>query len=411
MRRLMLALAAAVALTTPARTAEPLNPYGVCAHLPRGDEFATAEKELQRMRQAGIGWARADFSWGGVQRKKDGAWQFDHLDKVIGWAEANRVTLLPILNYSVPWATPAHEHLDQWQAYVRAVVGRYHKRLRYWEVWNEQNLKHFWPNPSAADYVKLLRVSHQVIKGIDPGLVVVYGGTAGVPFDYLEATYKAGGGKLFDVMNVHPYSWPTPPERALYNHLVAVRELMKKHGDAAKPVWATEIGWPTHTGKRSVDEARQAEMLARAYLLALHAGVEVVFWYEFVSMGRHADDPESHFGILRKDLTPKPAMQAYDTLIRLRPVGSVRLDRPFRARHDGKGLHYPAWRQPGGTTVHAVWTNGDAGERTLRLEGTLQRVVDLHGKELPAKAEGGRLRLPVGEGVLYLVGPTALRVE
>lgn len=392
-----------------APAADPPNPYGVCAHLPRGDEYATAERELQQMRRMGIGWVRSDFSWGGVQHKKGGPWQFDHTDKVLDWAEANGVTVLPILNYSVPWANPAHEHLDEWTAYVRAVVGRYHKRLRYWEVWNEQNIKQFWPKPDAVAYGKLLKVTYDAIKAIDRDLVVVYGGTAGIPWDYLEASYKAGAGKLCDVMNVHPYSWPAPPEGALYNHLTTLRERMTKHGDGKKPIWITEIGWPTHEGKRTVSEERQAELIARAYILALHAGVERVFWYEFACMENRADDPEGHFGIVRKDLREKPAAKALATLITLRPPGSVRLDGDFRARHDGKGLHFPGWKRPDGKTVFAVWSNGEKRPAAVRVRGTVEQVVDLSGRVVTVKADGDRLALPVGERVLYVVGPTAVR--
>lgn len=391
--------------------ADPPNPYGVCAHLPRGDEYATAEKELQRMRQMGIGWVRSDFSWGAVQHKKGGPWHFDHLDKVIGWAEANKVTILPILDYSVPWANPAHEHLDDWKAFVHAVVSRYHKRLRYWEVWNEQNLKQFWPNPDAAAYVKLLRVTHETIKAIDRDLVVVYGGTAGIPWEYIEATYQAAARDRFDVMNVHPYSWPAPPEGALYNHLLNLRERMTKHGDAKKPIWITEIGWPTHQGKRTVSEERQAELIARAYLLALHAGVERVFWYEFANMENRADDPEGHFGILRKDLRDKPAAKALATLIALRPPGSTPLDGPFRVRHDGKGLHFPGWKRPDGKTVHAVWSNGEKPFGTLRVRGMVEKVTDLSGQVVTVQQDGDRLPLVVGEKVLYVVGATSIRAD
>ena len=220
------------------------SPYGVCAHLARGGEFKTHVEELALMREAGIKWARTDFDWSGVQKNAD-SWNFEHLDTLIANAEKAGVQILPILDYSVHFASPAHEHLDLWEKYVRALVERYRARIPVWEVWNEQNLPGFWPNPDPANYLKLLERSYKTIKAIDPNLTVAVGGYAGIPLDYIGKLYELGGGKYFDIMNVHPYSQPEPPEARLHDRLAELRELMAKHGDAAKPVWITEIGWPT----------------------------------------------------------------------------------------------------------------------------------------------------------------------
>ena len=125
--------AVGLAFGASSRGAEPISPYGVCAHLPRGDEFGTAREELRLMHEAGIGWARPDFSWSSVERRP-GQWTFDRLDRTVEWAEEAGVNLLPILDYDVDWARPAHKHLDKWTEYVRRVVIRYKDRIRYWEV-------------------------------------------------------------------------------------------------------------------------------------------------------------------------------------------------------------------------------------------------------------------------------------
>ena len=65
------------------------------------------------MRKAGIRWVRSDFSWSSVERRP-GQWAFGHLDETVDWAEAAGVKILPILDYDVAWARPAHKHLDQW---------------------------------------------------------------------------------------------------------------------------------------------------------------------------------------------------------------------------------------------------------------------------------------------------------
>ncbi len=223
------------------------SPYGVCAHISRGGEHQIAVKEMAAMNAAGINWVRTDFDWAGVE-KKEGEWDFASLDETVEWARQANINILPILDYDVAWARPVQQHLDKWSTYVRTVVTRYKDRLRYWEVWNEQNIGGFKKNSNGAkDYVLLLEATYKTVKAIDPNLTVVYGGTAGIPWDFLEESYKAGAKNFFDVMNIHPYRYPSRPETGkLYEDICKLRELMDTYGDSGKPIWITEFGWPTH---------------------------------------------------------------------------------------------------------------------------------------------------------------------
>ncbi|MDO4570273.1 MAG: beta-galactosidase [Planctomycetia bacterium] len=224
------------------------SPYGTCAHLAGGMEYDAMPQNLVAMRNAGIRWARADFSWSSVERKK-GVWTFDHLDTLLDNAEKHGITILPILDYHVEWARPAYKHPKEWREYVRRLVERYKDRIQYWEVWNEQNLKGFWGDePKPEDYVPLLKLTYETIKSIDPNLKVVYGGLAGVPFEYLEKTLQNGAGKYFDVMNIHPYRGGMITQKYVDNFvgdIQKVRDLLEKYGVGEKPIWITEMGWAT----------------------------------------------------------------------------------------------------------------------------------------------------------------------
>ena len=217
--------------------------YGICAHV-GGHEWGQREKVFGVAKEAGFAFVRADFSWNAIQKNAE-SWDYSKFDAVVADARENGIKILPILDYSVPFADPAHEHLDLWLKYVSNTVVRYQGDLRCWEVWNEPNLGGFWRHPNPAEYVKLLRPTYELIKRIDPKLTVVVGGFAGVPHEFVEGVYKAGGGKFFDVMNVHPYSQPEPPEVRLEERFAGLREIMVRYGDGAKPIWVTEIGWPT----------------------------------------------------------------------------------------------------------------------------------------------------------------------
>ena len=238
----LLILFATVSLTgVEAETTQ--HPYGVCAHVSRA-ELEIAPQEFDRMHEAGISRVRTDFDWSGVEPRR-GEWEFGRLDRLIRIAQEKKIDILPILDYDVPWATPAWKHLDAWGEYVRRTVSRYAKELRCREVWNEQNSLNFWRDtPDGANYTRLLRRASEEIRAIDPELTVLYGGTAGVPLNFIEESFRAGAGKWFDVMNIHPYHWDGVPE-LMIAQIRNLKALMKKYRLEDKPIWITEVGWST----------------------------------------------------------------------------------------------------------------------------------------------------------------------
>ena len=254
------------------------DPYAICAHVSRG-ELGVATDEFKRLSESPVNWVRTDYDWGGIQRNQE-TWNYDHLDKLIALSKAANVNILPILDYDVKWAHPAYKNLDLWAEYVQKTVSRYAKDIRYWEVWNEQN--GFWDRPARGeDYTPLLKRSYETIKAIDPDLQVLYGGTAGVPFGYIEATLKAGAAPYFDIMNVHPYNWHGTPENMI-PQLKQLKELMAKYGVAHKPIWITEIGWSTAEQNKQNDDAfiaafRHLGIAEKKYPLAVVSDQKTAF--------------------------------------------------------------------------------------------------------------------------------------
>lgn len=222
----------------------PDSPYGVCAHVCKGEQWKLAEPKFSILKNGGVRWVRNGFTWGQAEPKQ-GVWDYSKLDLVAETAKKHGIDFLPILAYDVPWAHPAYRHLDQWREYVRRTVSRYAKQFRYWEIWNEPNINE---KPGSLvppeNYVELLKAAHEEIKKIDPQLKVVFGGTAGVPVAYLEKCLKAGAAEYYDVMNIHPYLNRRKPEE-VFKLLNPLFDLQKKY-KAEKPVWVTEFSWPTH---------------------------------------------------------------------------------------------------------------------------------------------------------------------
>lgn len=286
-------LAASAGLTLVVSAAAP-GPYGACAHITRGEPPG---RTCAMMRLAGMGWVRSDFDWIAIERRK-GEWNFSHFDKVVSESEAEGVQLLPILGYSVPWANPAHEHLDAWEEYVRRVVTHYGRRLPVLEVWNEQNASGFWKDPNPTNYLALLRRTHETVKKIDPAIRVAFGGTAGVPLEFIEGVYRLGGAKWFDIMNVHPYSHPRRPEGVMDDSLEKLRAVMARYGDADKPVWVTEVGWPTHHTRFSAE----SELLLAGLRAARPAASVWRMLYVPACRDEEGDGDELVCGLLRDGL-------------------------------------------------------------------------------------------------------------
>jgi hypothetical protein len=118
-----------------------------------------------------------------------------------------------------------------------------------------------------------------------------------------------------DAANLHIYAAGGPPENGA--HYVDDARRMAP----GKPLYVTEMGFHTavnQDGKQpAVTEAQQGSYLARQLLENYTRGVARSYIYELVD---ERPDPgltnqERHFGLLRPDLTPKPAYELLRTLL------------------------------------------------------------------------------------------------
>lgn len=257
-RHLSFACAAVVATVAMGGAARPeVAPYpagngdvappalGACAHVATAD-FADRARVFAMMRKAGLRCVRFDLGWRICQPKAGAPLDFSRYDRIFEAAETEGVAVLPILNWIPSWAKPITEHLNEWRAFVRTAAERYQRRVVGWEVWNEPNLRPWYPHGDVSVYVAMLRAANEEIRAVDPSVPICSGGLAGADSNYLESLYAAGGKDLFDVFAVHPYCHPDPPEFFLDEALGRMRRIMASHGDAEKPIWITEMGWSTY---------------------------------------------------------------------------------------------------------------------------------------------------------------------
>jgi hypothetical protein len=160
--------------------------------------------------------------------------------------------------------------------------------------------------------------------------------------------------------NGHPYPQGAPPEPALGD---ALREL--RGPEAERGVVFTETGYhnalEATTGQPPVSEQAAAVYLPRALLTAFGAGVRRTFIYELLDEKPDPGllDPEQHFGLLRNDLSRKPAFTAIRTLVgamRASPGRGSRGPLPWRLRVPGEGdVERLTLTRRDGSEVIALW--------------------------------------------------------
>ncbi|MEC5384399.1 glycosyl hydrolase [Uliginosibacterium sp. H3] len=137
-----------------------------------------------------------------------------------------------------PGSCTAPSDLNDWRDYVRSVVTRYAKDIRYWEVWNEADIWTQWDG-SPQRMFDLVRAAYEEIKAIDPTLVVIGPNVTSNGLRFLNEFLVAGGARYVDALSVHAYL-ERDPERAL-SSLRNVQETANAYG-MLPPLWNTESG-------------------------------------------------------------------------------------------------------------------------------------------------------------------------
>jgi hypothetical protein len=214
-----------------------------------------------------------------------------------------------------------------------------------WELWNEPDSQEFWAGaPQPAAYSAVVRAAYPAIKAVQPNDIVVLGGLVGNDYDFLEQLYANGAQGSFDAVAVHtdtacltngPGHYYRDERgrigRYTFSAYREVRQEMLDHGDGAKPIWMTEIGWNTQSTRRGscnvgrwagqkrmgVSKRRQARFLRRAYrCVAADPYIGVAFWFGIQDIPGRLTRHARGFGLYNRKGKRKPAAKAFRKLDR-----------------------------------------------------------------------------------------------
>ncbi|MBI4977747.1 MAG: hypothetical protein HZC28_09705 [Spirochaetes bacterium] len=259
----------------------------------------------------------SDVSWNWLEKEK-GKWNWDVLDNYLSLAAEHTIDLHYVLAFSPTWASarpgeiPIYgkwwmgcaaeaANIDDWRNFVRTVVTRCKGKVKYYEGWNEPDIRGFYSG-SKTKLIELQKEMYLIVKEIDPAAQVISPSCAAAGTAYLDELLELGLGSWIDAVGFHFYSGGMGPERTI-PRIELVQKIMKNNR-CQKPLFNTEAGWSIASSYRTnvtagVDTKKvlpietAAYCIARAYLINWAMGIPVFNLYRWEGgMGLREDNDE-----------------------------------------------------------------------------------------------------------------------
>lgn len=208
--------------------------------------------------------------------------------------------------------------------------------------WHPQDQNYLSNNPKASNYwgsyIQSLVQDTATVMHQDPALASIP--LIGTSFGLNWAGVPAGAFYPFvDQGAIHPYqfrgNWEeknaaaydgiphyfldsTEPSVGIDEYPTAITNFQSPYqsGSQQKPLIATEMGYFTGVAPQSIDESTHAKYVPRIFAEFFRHSISKAFIYEFVDEGFDGG-MENSFGLVRGDLTPKPAYTALQSMISL----------------------------------------------------------------------------------------------
>jgi len=277
----------------------------------------TTDRDLKLARDAGFTWVKQRFEWRNIERDAKGRFEWNEPDRIVNAVRAQGLKLVARVDGHPGWSRAdglypddgPPDRLSDWTDYLSALASRYKGRIQAYEIWNEPNLSREWGDrePSADEYVALLKASYATIKRADPDALVVTAGLSPTTDNspaahpdaiYLRDMYAAGAKGSFDILGVHAAGFKAPPETDpgvaandpaltnhdpsspelrrsyVFRHVEDMRQIMVQQGDGDRRMAVLEMGWDSDPRPgspyawHSVTEQQKADYLVRAFKYA-----------------------------------------------------------------------------------------------------------------------------------------------
>ncbi len=315
----------------------------------------------------GVKWNRVGqwgdwTAWAMVEQQKGQYYIDPRTDQAVTDSVENGVDILYTLDYGNPLyeATPPlgdigplwlHGHpfmgdggpttpeaIEGFVNYARFVAQHFKGRVKYYEIWNEENSWAWYgcpPDPVA--FGTLLRETGKALKEVDPEIKVMVGGTAALAPTLISEALEQGAGPYLDAIGFHPYTmaWPELGLGSLdvvdgkqvsvskedlgfetWEEMLAFLKAKFEKYNPGFEFWANEwnaISDRLDAYQSGTSELAEAKQGARFFLMGTLTEVHCVWW----SLANR--NGELDWAVLRmEDLSPKPlyySLRAMATLL------------------------------------------------------------------------------------------------
>jgi hypothetical protein len=341
---------------------------------------------------AGMNRVRDRLTWEQMEPKRGEFAPTNHYDEALEVQKAAGLKVLQVSHISASWANPVTKRfpLDLRDPYnfYRGLAKRWTGKLEALEPWNEADIDVFGGH-TGSEMASLQKAAYLGIKDGNPNLIACENVFAIHRLTTLHDFDENQAWPYFDTFNLHHYETLDKYPR-VYADFRAV--------SAGKPLWVSEcsvhVKWQGDEKLQELtdEDARlQAERVTKTYTLGLHQGADAIFYF----MLPHYVERQLQYGVLHRDLTPRPAFLAVAAAGRLlagaKPLG--RLDMGNKA---GQGYFFRAMPDGKPADVMVAW----AKEETLfDLPATPLGCFDHLGRAHSAAGKS----LKIGPQPLYVV--------
>jgi hypothetical protein len=377
----------------PKRSSQIQDGFGINSDMPRDPYLPWNRWWWTRMFDAGFKWIRigqyensSDYtSWDWVEQKRGVMATVPELDDYVDSLVDNGVNIqvqlmygnvmytspsgkLPDVGtpepgsfhnddrslYSVFWPPTTPEQTAGFNRYVAWMVNRFHNRIHYWALWNEQDIGYWNPWGNAEQYGKLLASFVPTVHQADPGAKVIYGGQADPSREFTQKaldTCKCAAGIDVYAYHTYPgYGQNLNPEAMDYGAYLtesprALRDLVTHYPEIKSGISFFDDEFNSIPSWIGSDESVQAKYVPRGLIYNHAAGVKTFVW--LLAAGADGNEYDD-FGIIHgitnhsTDFTPRPVFLA------LQNTNALFADTRFDSSIEISGADLPALRRQTG---------------------------------------------------------------
>jgi hypothetical protein len=384
---------------------------GLCEDYPEESRtLEAARRDLELTKRSGAQVLRIAFGWDAMEPNQ-GQYDWSFWDEFVPMAvDEFGVTLIPYVCYTPAWASsdPGPDHwrappkrTEDFAAFVRALVRRYGKWIKTWELWNEPDNPAYWLG-TPAQFADLTKAGSAAVRETDPNATVVLGGLAG-ELDFLETVFRDEQiAPSVDVVNFHSYleTWHPDPIERISSEIERASDIVESFGEN-EPLWLAEVGYSSVGPRRKTSdvyyprfadehsaEAQADAMVRFVTLAAASKRISTFAWYRIndlpLAQDVIGDDNNRYLGVVTVYGERKPALSAFEWLSQTfaQPYRTVQVHATSRA---SRNVQLKAFEFRDGRRLVFAWQGrpGSGAEHTRMKKDERRTLVQMYFPELP----------------------------